>query len=98
MPIDFSLGITDARRLLKLLDGSGEFPNLCDRLRDDLVEHDQAKAAKGPFRKVIRSEGNGIRRFDILECGHSHMRRQTKNWMEDDADRRRCQRCAPAQI
>ena len=96
MPTEIALSIPQARKLLKLLKTISDDKDLVD-IRDvvayALELHDQEQAEKGPWRKVVSKYGDGIHRYEKLDCGHNYQLRQSKGWIEDHAAKRRCTGC-----
>lgn len=52
---------------------------------------------RGPWRKVVGRDKSGLYWYERLECGHhrrlNHSSRRGGQWMEEEADKRRCKRC-----
>lgn len=93
--IELDLTVIQARALRRLLEAT-PIPALADpadQLAHQLDSHDAAVAARAPWRKVIRVENRRGREFEILECGHERMLNYTRNWSEEPAAKRRCDRC-----
>jgi len=95
--IEVALTITQARKVLQALSGPSVTDPVLADVHDDLAKwisvFDAQRAKLPPWRKVERRE-HWPHDCDILECGHKHLLRTTKNWREDHAQKRRCAQCA----
>jgi hypothetical protein len=93
--IELNLTNTQARRLLKCLDGA----SACDKVLAEIYEALDRDLSvldsipQAPWRKVVGKDRSGLHGVEVLECGHRRMLRYSKNWVEDWGVRRRCEAC-----
>jgi len=94
--IEITLTNHEAKRLLKATEGSTDAAVLAVReyLKKYLDTFEARKQKLAPWRKVVKSHIDGIRHWEELECGHRYTLRTSKNWVEDNAKKRRCELCA----
>lgn len=96
MPIDLTIKVGAARKLLKAISNASvtdkDMSDLYYQIEDGL-EHHAAKASQAPWRKVVRyfrQMGDG---YEELECGHVRPLKYTARREEARAKKRRCKRC-----
>jgi hypothetical protein len=95
--IELSLTNKQARALAAALAGIPSVSDIFAEVSAQLDREAAHAARMAPWRKVIRCEAVGSYMRDILECGHTHMLRQSTRagcgWIEDSAKKRRCEQC-----
>lgn len=96
--IDLTFTIQQARKVVRALAGNADADVTAVREELDrwLGVRDAQVKNMAPWRKVTAKRAEGVYRFEDLECGHSYMLRHSKNWDEEHAKRRRCEKCKAA--
>lgn len=82
----------DAKLILRALRAEPKLQWYTDLLASDIEAGESIPIA--PWRKVV-GRARGLHAIEELECGHRYVLRYSKNWQEDHALKRRCQRCLP---
>lgn len=96
--IEIAFTVKQARRLMRAIHTDAELNSIYEMLRMTIEQHDQHIASKAPWRKVVRHYAANGHHYDELECGHRYMLRRSHrpscDWIEDHANKRRCEKCA----
>ena len=93
--IELALTNKEARKILRAIDSDPALSGVQRELSRWLDVEAARRQKLAPWRTVTGYDSKrGLNGAEQLECGHYRSLRYSRDWVEDRANKRRCQQCA----